>query len=171
MTMLKIENLDANVSDKLILKGFSLALGMALATVPSSAKAEAPVEHPLLESKVASGSIVIPDEIASAVVPYLMCLNKAINEGVSKTGNGANAEQMPVIEEEALQHCRGVRETATTKAENLLLAYNDKIETTARAAKIESTLVGIEVMFTGMADKMKIMNAVPAEAEKNHAEN
>lgn len=124
-------------------------------------------EHPAIESKVASGSIVIPDEIAPAVAPYVMCLNKAINDEVAKAGGGATAEQMPLIEAAALQACRADRDAATAKADKLLQAYDRKMEPAARATKIENTLVSNEAMFTGMAEKMEQTNATPPPHMEN----
>ena len=121
--------------------------------------------------KVASGSIVIPDEIAHAVVPYFDCVNKAINDEVGKAGKGATAEQMPLIEAAALQTCRATRDAAATKADKLLLAHDKKMAPAARTTKIESTLVGIEAMFTGMAEKMEKMNAAEKNTEKTNAPN
>jgi hypothetical protein len=167
-SVLKIENLHANVGDKPILKGLSLALGLTFATLSASARADDAAKHPMLETKVASGSVSIPDEIAPAVVPYLMCLNKAINEGV---GNGAEAEQMRDIEAQALQLCRTTREAAAAKADNLLQLHDKTMKSPARATKVESTLVSIEAMFTDMAEKMEQMNATETKTEMTNAPN
>ncbi|MEQ1540508.1 MAG: hypothetical protein ABL928_16405 [Sphingorhabdus sp.] len=169
--MLQISNLHANVGDKPILKGFSLVLAVAVTTLAASAQANEPVEHPAIESTVATGSITIPDEFAPAVVPYFDCLNKAINDGVGKTGRGADADQVRMIETQALLSCRATRETAATKADKLLRAYDKKMPSADRTAKIETKLVGIEAMFTGVGDMMDKINAAPTEVEKTNAPN
>lgn len=169
--MLQITNLHTSVGDKPIVKGFSLVLAIAATTLAASAQANEPVEHPAIESKVATGSITIPDEFAPAVVPYFDCLNTAINDGVGKTGRGADADQVRMIETQALQSCRATRETAATKADKLLRAYDENITSADRTAKIESTLVGIEAMFTGVGDMMGKMNAAETNTEKNNAPN
>jgi hypothetical protein len=166
--MRQMTNLHATVGDKPILRGLSLALGLALASTPASAQADEVADHPVLEAKVATGSVSIPDEIAPAAVPYLMCLNHAINEGV---GKGADAEQMRGVEAKALQLCRTTREAAAAMADKLLKAHDKKMDPTARATKIESTLGGIEAMFTGMAETMEQMNTVETKTEKTNAEN
>ena len=169
--MLQITNLRATVGDKPILKGLFLALGALLAILPTSGGAEEAVQRPVLESKSSSGSVTIPDEIASATVPYLMCLNNTFNEGVKSTGRGAGAEQVRLFEQQASSQCRATRDAAAVKADKLLLAHHKNMKPAARSSMIEDTLADIEAMFMGLGDKMDEMNAAPIEKEKTDAPN
>ena len=134
-------------------------VAILLATSPTSLLADAPNQPPVIKSKVQAGSVTIPDEIAPAVVPYLFCLNNAVNEGIRKTGKGADAEQTGVIEGQALQLCRPNRDTAAKNANMLMKRHNKKLKQADRTATIEAVLVNIEAMTTGTSAMMDQANA------------
>ena len=169
--MLQITNLHANVGDRPILKGFSCALALCLVTLPVSALANKVVEGPVLESRMPTGSVDIPDEIAPAVVPYLACLFNAVMEGIQNAGGGIHIDQMPAVEAAALDRCSAVRRSSAVEAEKLLEAYDGKFEPAARPAMIESALASIEAMFTDMVAKTKQFDDASSDTKKSNAEN
>jgi hypothetical protein len=169
--MLQINNLHANVGYKSISQNLSFALSLALATLPASAHADEVDQRPVLESRAATGSVDISDEIAPAVVPYLMCLNNAVNDGIKMAGGSINIDQMPAIEADALERCTAVRKSSAVEGEKLLKAHDGKFEPTSGAAKIEGALASIEAMFTDMVAKTKQMDGAPIEKEKTDAPN
>ena len=140
-----------------------LVAAILLATSPTTLLADAPNQPPVMKSKVQAGSVTIPDEIAPAVVPYLFCLNNAVNEGIRKTGKGADAAQTRVIEGQALQFCRPNRETAAKNANTLMKKNNRKLKEADRTATIEAVLVNIEAMTTGTSAMMDQANADSAK--------
>jgi hypothetical protein len=134
---------------------------LAIWTVPVSAQVGNP-QPPAIVSKVSTGKLDIPDEMAPAVIPYLYCLNSAVNKRLAKSG-GAKAEELGLIESEATAECRPVREKAAVNADKLLKKNDKKIKKPERSAKIETVLVNIEDTAAGFS---KRMDQLQADADK-----
>jgi hypothetical protein len=150
--MLQITKLHATVGDKPILKARVFALLLVVSTTPAHAAEEGP--KPIIDSKIATGSVIIPDEIAPAVIPYLDCLTNAVNRGIGPKGVGT-VDEVRAIEANAVTECRPVRKTAATNADGMYKKYNKKLDAAGRAASIEKTLVEIENMATNSSKMME----------------
>ena len=116
------------------------------------------------------GTVQIPDEIAPAVIPYVICLSDRSNAAIKtiaardKVGglDGSRTREATAI---AFADCKAKREEAATGARKALDTLGTGTAVT-RAKTIEDTLVGIETPYTSNADKLDAFNKAPTAPGK-----
>ena len=136
-----------------------LVLAAAQAASPSHIEAHSPIVR-----RIPIGRLVIPDEIAPAVVPYMSCLYAS--RGIAISSNGVR--ERPVVAEGA--DCALHRERAARRAEGMLRdqGSGSRVE---RRAYVEAVLGRIEA-FVVEAERGRAPHSEdPAEADEPAAAN
>jgi hypothetical protein len=96
-----------------------------------------PPAEPVARESVVSATLDIPDEIAPAVVPYMMCLLGSAGIEMRREGQAV----APAAEKGA--DCSGQRKLAAERADKMLKQAG-RGDREARTAFIEKTLVSME---------------------------
>ena len=116
------------------------------------------------------GTVQIPDEIAPAVIPYVMCLSDRSNAAFKTIAardkiGGLDGSRTREAVAMAFADCKAMRETAATGARKALDALGNGTATT-RAKTIEDTLIDIEAPYISNADKLDAFNKTHAAPGK-----
>ncbi|MGB5078116.1 MAG: hypothetical protein WBO17_11605 [Sphingorhabdus sp.] len=127
-----------------------------------------------LTSQAKANTIVIPDQIAPAVLPYLACLNTADNGAIEKFindgGQRIDSETMRRIGSISRATCLAERDRAALNADALLQKHsNDGLA--KRRERIAKTLADIEQASSNLADMLATFDFDPLKSqENNHAQ-
>lgn len=114
---------------------FELLLGAALQAVPPG---QAVTIHQ-------GNSIDVPNEIAPAVLPYLMC----VMEGVNASSPLSSSDEVRTAQLRAMEDCSPVRQEA--KADAMKMLSGSKIPAGKRDAFVEEALTRLAHIHDGLA--------------------
>jgi hypothetical protein len=140
--------------------GFEI-LFLAIAQAASPSDIETP---PTTLRRVPIGTLVIPDEIAPAVVPYMSCLYAS--RGIAISSNGVR--ERPVVAEGA--DCVPHRERAARRAERMLRDQGSGSRD-ERRAYVEAVLGRLEAFVVEAERGRAPHSEAPAEADEPAAAN